>query len=247
MVHRRSLIGAGALAALVAATPAGAVSRKVAIGDFQWSQPQVTIDRGDSVTWFWIGPDTQHSVTGLSDNALALDSDPGNGAPDHTPGDRFSLTFDTPGTYAFHCKLHAIVRGTVVVTDTPGTGAPSPDADPQVTEDLVAPELTDARLNRGRTELRYTLDERARVTLDVMRVRRGPDRLRGTRRFAGHIGWNTRAFRGWHLAPGRYRVLLVAADAANNHSGDVAVPFRVSASSGRRGSSAARRAAGRRR
>ena len=228
MVHRRALIGLTAVAALAAAAPAGAISRKVAIGDFQWSMGQVTIDRGDSVTWYWIGPDTQHSVTGLSDNALELDSDPGNGAPDHDAGDTYSLSFDQPGTYAFHCKLHAIVRGTVVVTDTPGTGAPSPDADPQVTEDVVPPELTDARFGAGRADLRYTLDEAARVTFDVMKVRRGPDRLIGTRRFRGHIGWNTWAVRGFNgLKPGRYRALLVAADAANNHSGDVAVPFRV--------------------
>lgn len=219
------------MAALVAAAalpaPAGAVSRKVAIGDFQWSLGDVHVDRGDTVEWFWVGPDTQHSVTGLSDNALALDSDPGNGAPDHAPGDRFTLTFDRPGTYAFHCKLHAIVRGNVIVSDTPGTGAPSPDADPEVVADVRAPELTDARLNRGRTELKYTLDEPARITYDVMKVRRGPDKLIGTRRFRGHIGWNTHELRPFELKRGKYRALLVAVDKENNHSGDVAVPFRV--------------------
>ena len=228
MVHRRAL-SVAAFVALALPAPASAVSRKVSIGDFRWSEPEVTIDRGDSVSWFWIGPDTQHSITGLSANALAFDSDPGSGAPDHAPGDTFTQTFTAPGTYTFHCKLHAVVRGTVVVTNTPGTGAPSPDADPQVTEDLRPPELTEARFGPGRTELRYTLDEPSRVVLDVMRVRRGPDRLIRTRRFRGHIGWNTHPFRGPRLAPGRYRALLVAADAANNHSSDIAVPFRVSA------------------
>ncbi len=141
---------AAALAALALPASASAASRKIGIGDFQWSLGEVHVDRGDSVTWYWIGPDTQHSVTGLSDNALALDSDPGNGAPDHAPGDRFALTFDQPGTYAFHCKLHAIVRGTVVVDDVPGTGAPSSDPDPQVAEDVTAPELTEARFGPGR-------------------------------------------------------------------------------------------------
>ncbi len=238
MVHRRSLsTGVALVAAAALAAPAGAVSRKVGIGDFRWSIPEVEIDRGDSVTWFWVGPDTQHSVTGLSDNALALDSDPGNGAPDHAPDDRFKLTFSEPGVYTFHCKLHAIVRGTVVVGDTDGTGAPSPDPDPHVVQDLTPPELTEARWSRvvmpagGGAELRYTLDEPARITFDVLHRRGGRWRLRGTRRFRGHIGWNTWDFggvlRGRRLKPGRYRGLLVGADAGNNHTGDVAVPFRV--------------------
>ena len=42
---------------------------------------------GDTVTWIWTGPDTQHSITGLSANAVRFDSDPGR-TPDHKPGDR---------------------------------------------------------------------------------------------------------------------------------------------------------------
>jgi plastocyanin len=234
VVRRLALTGAALL--LAAPAPAGAVSRKVAIGDFQWAPRTVTVDRGDAVTWFWVGPDTQHSVTGLSANAAGIDSDPGSGAPDHPAGDRFTARFDEPGTYELHCKLHAIVRGTVVVTDVPGTGAPSPDPDPQVTGDFLAPELTEARWGGpvrrgGRTDLRFTLDERARITFDVMRPRRGVDRFLGSRRFRGHIGWNTWTFdgriRGRPLRPGRYVALLVAADAANNRTRDVRVPFRV--------------------
>jgi plastocyanin len=244
VVPGRSLIGrtaaaaaAGLAIAVLATTPAGAVSRKVGIGDFRWTPGEITVDRGDSVTWFWVGPDTQHSVTGLSANALAWDSDPGNGAPDHGEGDTFKLTFDQPGVYEFHCKLHAIVRGSVVVTDAAGSGAPSPDPDPAIALDVTPPELTDARWSRpampygGGAQLRYTLDEPSRLTFDVLRKRAGRWRLVGTKRFSGHIGWNTWDFagrlRGRRLAPGRYRGLLVAVDSDNNHTGDVAVPFRV--------------------
>ena len=219
---RRLALTAAALAALTAAAPAGAVSRKVAIGDFRWSPGTVTVDRGDSVTWFWVGPDTQHSVTGLSANAAAIDSDPGSGAPDHATGDTFTARFDAPGTYELHCKLHALVRGTVVVADRPGTGGPSPDPDPQVVADFVAPELTQVRW-AGR-ELRYTLDERARIVFDVMRSRPGVDRLVTTRRFRGHIGWNRWRF-GGRQERGRYYALLVAIDAANNRTRDVRVPL----------------------
>lgn len=240
MVLRRGL-SLGAVTALVAAAitaaPAHAVSRKISIGDFRWSPFGVTVDRGDSVTWYWIGPDTQHSVTGENPNDAEIDSDPGNGAPDHALGDRFTVRFDKPGTYAFHCKLHAIVRGSVTVLDEPTTGGPSPDPDPQVTEDLRPPELTQVRWSaaplryRRPALLRYTLDERARVTFDVMRSRRGPDKLMGTRRFKGHIGWNRWRFRGVlrhrRLQPGRYYALLVAADADGNRTKDVRMAFRV--------------------
>jgi plastocyanin len=223
---------------LVAAAPAGAVSRKVAIGDFQWSPRTVSVDLGDTVTWYWIGPDTQHSVTGLSANAAGIDSDPGSGAPDHAAGDRFTARFDQPGTYELHCKLHAIVRGTVVVSDAPGTGAPSPDPEPQLAADFDPPELTEVRW--AGPLLRYTLDERARIVLDVMKPRRGVDRLVTTRRFRGHIGWNEWRFDA-KLRPGRYYALLVATDAANNHTRDVRVPLVI-----RRSSASRRRTPGRR-
>ncbi len=241
MVPRRGLSAVLALVlaagAAGSATPAGAVSRKVAIGDFAWSPFGVTVDRGDTVTWFWVGPDTQHSVTGEDAFSAGIDSDPGDDAPSHAPGDRFKVRFDRPGVYALHCKLHALVRGKVTVLDEPGTGAPSPDPDPQVTLDLRAPELTQVRwaapaLRTGHwAQLRYTLDERARVTFDVMRPRRGVDRLVGTRRFRGHVGWNTWRFHGRlrhrRLRPGRYYALLVAADADGNRTRDVRLPFRV--------------------
>jgi plastocyanin len=224
-------------APLLVPASAGATSQKVAIGDFRWSDMDVTVARGDSVKWFWVGPDTQHSVTGLSANAAGMDSDPGRAAPDHAPGDRFTQRFDEPGVYELHCKLHAIVRGRVVVSDTQGTGAPSPDADPKPALDVTPPELTEVRWSSPRqrvgrgAELRYTLDEPSRLTFDVLQRRKGRWRLVGTERFDGHIGWNAWSFsgrlRGRALKPGRYRALLVAADAGNNHTGDVAAPFTV--------------------
>lgn len=229
MVRRRS-VGralAVALAAALACAPAAlAESRKVAIGDFQWSPPQVTVNLGESVTWFWVGPDTQHSVTGLSANATQWDSDPGTTAPDHAPGDKYTIRFTAPGTYDFHCKLHAIVRGSVVVTPTPGTNDPSPDPDPVVRADLTPPEIGDVRWV-GRRTVRYTLDEAGTITLDVEKRRGRKWVLVATRRFGGHVGYNEQLVRGRRLARGSYRAFLRAADAANNQSKDAVVRFRI--------------------
>src|SRR6185436_18837654 len=64
VVRRLAVTAAAAALHACAAAPAHATSRKLAIADFRWSPGTVTVDRGDTVTWFWTGPDTQHSITG---------------------------------------------------------------------------------------------------------------------------------------------------------------------------------------
>ena len=83
------------------------------------------------VTWYWVGPDTMHSVTGdLGQRRSRWDSDPGTAEPDHRVGDSFKLTFDQPGVYEFQCKLHPVVHGEVIVSDTPGRPGRRPGPDP---------------------------------------------------------------------------------------------------------------------
>jgi len=232
------LTGATLAGAALVPAVAGATNRRVSIGDFQWSPREVVVDLGEKVTWYWVGPDTQHSVGPVEGNTSGIDSDPGNAAPNHFPGFEFTGTFSRPGTYDFVCKLHAIVRGRVVVTATPGSpDVPSPDPVPVINVDRVAPSLTQARwtpssrLRRGRGTLAFTLDERARIVLDVEKRVGRRWRLAGTRTFDGHVGWNEYAFsgvlQGRRLARGRYRALLVAADGENNRTADVVVPFTV--------------------
>ncbi len=229
---------AGAGAALALAAPVDAANRRVSIGDFRWSPQDVQIDLGEKVTWHWVGPDTQHSVGPVAGNTSGIDSDPGAAAPDHAPGFSFTGQFDRPGTYDFICKIHGIVRGRVTVSATRGNpDAPSPDPIPVVNVDTRAPELTKARwargsaLRGGRGTLQFELDERAKVVLDVEKFVRGRWRLAGTRTFDGFVGYNDHAFSGIlrkaRLRRGRYRALLVAADADNNRTGDVVVPFTV--------------------
>jgi plastocyanin len=241
VIARRVVTGAlvGASLLLIASPAgAGAANRRVSIGDFQWSPREVVVDLGEKVTWYWVGPDTQHSVSPVTGNTSGIDSDPGTAAPNHFPGFEFTSTFSRPGTFDFVCKLHAIVRGRVIVTATPGNpDVPSPDPVPVVNFDRTAPSLTQARwdgssrLRRGRGTLAFTLDERARIVLDVEKRSGSRWRLAGTRTFDGHVGWNEYAFSGVlggrRLTRGRYRALLVAADADNNRTADVVVPFTV--------------------
>lgn len=139
------------LAALLAAlawfawlhpSSASAANTRISIADFQWSK-DAEIDLGESVTWDFIGPDLQHSVTGQPPNATQWDSDPGQSMPIQALGSEYTVTFDEPGTYFFQCKIHTSVRGTVTVSNTPGDPASDPGPKPALNLDIEPPVLDD--------------------------------------------------------------------------------------------------------
>lgn len=211
---------------LLAAAPARAANHRVAIGNYQWSMPLIHLDRGEHVTWYWVGPDTMHSVTGVSPNDAGLDSDAGVNTPDHTIGDSFRLSFNQPGTYDFQCKLHSGVRGTIVVSSAPGDPTTEVDPVPESNVDLNAPHVDELRVaerafGRRGTTLRFGIDETATVDAEYYRLRRG-----GHRRFAGwhswgaHVGYNDVGFGGaskhFHPRPGRYEAVIRASDTSHN-------------------------------
>ena len=231
MVRRLPLIAAALTAGLIATPAAHAANARVEISDFQWSKPEINLDLGEHVTWYWTGPDLMHSVTETSPNPGTIDSDPGQSTPNHQAGFTFSHTFDQPGTYEFHCKLHSVVRGTVVVSDTPGDPITEPDPVPNVNIDAAAPRLTGVSLDEtkfgaGGTTLNVTLNEKATVDAELWRL---PKRPRGDRRYAGwqdwagHIGYNHLegfGVKGAHLRPrpGHYLAEVRATDESHNRS-----------------------------
>ena len=92
VVHRQRLIAAGACSPgwRVARRPTPArprrarPARKVAIGHYQWSHAVVHVDLGEHVTWYWVGPDTMHSVTGdLGQRPARWTPTRATGEPDH--------------------------------------------------------------------------------------------------------------------------------------------------------------------
>ena len=231
MVRRLPLVAGAIAAALLAAPAAHAANARVEISDFHWSKPEIQLDLGEHVTWYWTGPDLLHSVTETSPNAGEIDSDAGQSTPRHDPGDTWSHTFDQPGTYEFHCKLHSVVRGTVVVSQDPGDRITEPDPIPTVNVDALAPKLTGVSLDETKfgaegTTLNVTLNEKATVDAELWRL---PKRPRGHRRYAGwqdwagHIGYNHLegfGVKGEHLRPrpGRYVAEVRATDESHNRS-----------------------------
>lgn len=84
-------------------TPVGAES--VTIKDFKFGPDMVTIKAGTTVTWT-NQDSTQHTVT--------ADDGSFDGGP-LAQGQTFSHTFDTAGTFTYHCKIHPTMTATVTV------------------------------------------------------------------------------------------------------------------------------------
>jgi plastocyanin len=236
-MRRRPLIPLALLLCLLAAAPADAANRRVAIGDYRWSLPDVQIDLGEHVTWYFVGPDVSHSVTGTTPNAEQFDSDPQTELPRHDLGDTYSVTFTEPGRYLFQCKLHSAVSGSVTVSDTPGDPVTEVDPVPASRFDTRSPTIKDIRLGRKRftgrlgTHLHLALDERARLEAEYYRLSDGRRKYVGYTPWKGHVGFNDLRFasRGEHFKarPGRYMALLSAEDRSSNRSRFHRVYFRI--------------------
>ncbi len=224
--------------------PAQAGSTRISISDFQWSK-NAEVDLGESVTWDWIGPDTQHSVSGEAPNATQWDSDPGS-VNAHPLGDTFKVTFDQPGVYNFFCKLHASVRGSVTVSSNPG----DPDSDPgpqaPLNLDLIPPNFTGIFLNQpsvgpnGKgTGMNFGINEKSTITVDYYKlIKRGKgSRARWKRKFAGfgewgsHVGNNTINFAKrtakFGARPSRYVGFTYATDESSNSTSITKVKFKI--------------------
>jgi plastocyanin len=230
-----------AVAALFAGAPAAqALNTRVEIAHYRWSNPEVQIDRGEKVTWDWLGPDLAHSVTGISAGDLQWDSDPGTDAPEHRAGDEYTLQFEQPGTYYFQCKLHAFVRGEVVVSANPGNPLSDPGPQPPLNIDLRPPTLGGIALSRqgttGKSGIATSarISERGRLDAEYYRLN-----SKGHRVYNGYRVWKTfiginhfqlgARWKHFRARPGRYVAVLRATDQAANVSAPVTKVFTISA------------------
>ena len=74
----------------------GAITFAVTIQDFSFSPVSLTVKAGSSVRWTNNGP-SDHTTTS---NTGAWDSGP------IPPGGSFTVTFDQPGIFSYHCAIH---------------------------------------------------------------------------------------------------------------------------------------------
>ena len=103
-------LGAPAFAADADQPPqvaAAAAPAAVTIDNFAFSPPLLTVAPGTRVTWN--NEDEEPHTVMSADGGQAFKS------PALDTGDKFSFTFDKPGTYKYFCSIHPHMIGTIVV------------------------------------------------------------------------------------------------------------------------------------
>jgi plastocyanin len=84
-------------------------TNSVTIENFAFSPSQITVKKGTTVTWT-NNDTTAHTVTELDDK-----DGPKSGQLEQ--GDKYNFTFNTAGTFHYHCTIHTDMLGTVIVTE----------------------------------------------------------------------------------------------------------------------------------
>ena len=110
---RRSVgLTVAAILAFAVAPVVLAADATIPIADFAYP-PTTNVNVGDSVTW--------NNTSGVAHTATADGGafDTGNIAD----GASASITFDTAGTFAYHCTIHPAMVGSIVVAAAGGGGA----------------------------------------------------------------------------------------------------------------------------
>src|SRR4051812_47768575 len=112
----QSTAACAAVLVLGATAAHAAITRQVTVSDFS-SQPSATkAVEGDAVRWTNNGP-SKHTTTSTISGVVGWDQELAQGAS-------FSKTIAAAGTYAYHCRFHSIMRGSVSlpVRVSPATG-----------------------------------------------------------------------------------------------------------------------------
>lgn len=83
-------------------------SGQVSIQNMMFTPSQITITKGQSVTWT-----NNDSITHTVVDDLSGTGGPSSG--DIAPGQSYTFTFDKTGSFQYHCSIHPSMRGTIVV------------------------------------------------------------------------------------------------------------------------------------
>ncbi|MBA3328164.1 MAG: PKD domain-containing protein [Solirubrobacterales bacterium] len=130
----RRLATVAALATLACAAmtaPALAANATVNVGAGRTLSPSaVTVDPGDTVTWTWVGPDTDHVIASNPGQRETWQSDPGDQSSRNVGGS-FAHAFTKSGSFSYVCRVHPDrMRGTVTVTGAPVASFTATPANP---------------------------------------------------------------------------------------------------------------------
>ena len=99
--------GATATIAPTDTTSTGSSGNEVDVSNFHFSPATLTVKAGTTVTFK--GVSGTHTVTSDPGAPMAFDQGVSEGSS-------ITITFANPGTYKYHCSIHASMHGTIVVT-----------------------------------------------------------------------------------------------------------------------------------
>jgi plastocyanin len=88
-------------------TTTGSSDNVVNVSNFQFSPSTLTVKAGTTVTFKGVSGD--HTVTSDAGSSMTFDQS-------ISAGSSITITFANPGTYKYHCSIHASMHGTIVVT-----------------------------------------------------------------------------------------------------------------------------------
>lgn len=96
-----------------AANAPQSTTAKAVIVDKAFSPATLTVKKGTTVTWT--------NQDDMGHNVVSDDAAPEGGPPKEAglfgKGETFSFTYNTVGTFPYHCSPHPFMQGTVVVTE----------------------------------------------------------------------------------------------------------------------------------
>lgn len=78
---------------------------QIVISDYKYEPADITIKAGESVTW--TNEDAVQHNAAADDGAFE--------GPLLSKGESYTFTFNTPGTYPYHCTPHPFMKATVTV------------------------------------------------------------------------------------------------------------------------------------
>lgn len=87
-------------------TTAPSTKAAIRIAGFNFSPATLTIKAGTTVTW--TNQDGAEHIVEADDQSFVSDS--------LENGSSYSFTFDTAGTFTYHCGIHSSMKGTIIVT-----------------------------------------------------------------------------------------------------------------------------------
>jgi len=91
-------------------TPEASAASTVEISNFAFAPATITVKKGTAVTW--TNKDSvSHTVT-PDEESMAFE-----GSELLAKDESYQFTFETAGTYTYHCQPHPQMKGTVIVTE----------------------------------------------------------------------------------------------------------------------------------